>query len=208
MPQLDINSVRRALRSPRVVARVVIGILLAANVVAALLVFKPWTGSVSDLEREVASLRQQIRQKQSAVDRLRSIVGKVETARIDGDKFMDIYLLSGRTMASTLASDLEGVARKAGIKQRDVNSNSEPVEGSDTIRKLTITAGYEGAYADLMQFLNLLDRSPRLLIVESLQAAPQQNGLALSVTMKLTTFVREGGPAQVAMAAGEQGAQQ
>ncbi|MGD0014150.1 MAG: hypothetical protein ABSD56_06965 [Bryobacteraceae bacterium] len=60
-------------------------------------------------------------------------------------------------------------------------------------------------YADLMHFLNLLDGSPRLLIIESLGAAPDQAGLTLSVTMKLNAFVRE---SAAAPAAGGEGAAQ
>ena len=58
---------------------------------------------------------------------------------------------------------------------------------------MTISAAYEGNYASLTKFVNLLDKSPRFLIIESLMAAPQQstNGDLLSVTIKLDTFVRE-----------------
>jgi type IV pilus assembly protein PilO len=58
---------------------------------------------------------------------------------------------------------------------------------------LTITANYEGAYADLLHFVHEVDRSPRLLIIESLNAAPLQGGGQLSISMKLESFVREDG---------------
>jgi hypothetical protein len=66
------------------------------------------------------------------------------------------------------------------------------VEGSDTLSQITISAAYEGTYANLTKFVNLLDKSPRFLIIESLTAAPQQTnvGDTLSVTIKLDTFVR------------------
>jgi type IV pilus assembly protein PilO len=67
------------------------------------------------------------------------------------------------------------------------------VEGSDTLDQLSISAAYEGSYAALTKAVNLLDKSPRFLIIESLMAAPQQSnaGDLLSVTIKLDTFVRE-----------------
>ena len=40
---------------------------------------------------------------------------------------------------------------------------------------MSITANYEGTYANLMRFVHELDRSPRLLIIEALNAAPQQS---------------------------------
>ncbi len=145
-----------------------------------------------------------MRQRQAAIDRLGSVVGKVQTARGDGDKFMDSYLLDRRTLASGLVIELDQIARQTGIKQKDISYGFEPIEGSDSLSKATITASYEGTYADLMQFLNRLDRSPRLLIIESLAAAPQQNGMTLNVTMKLNAFIREGatGAVQVASTGG------
>jgi hypothetical protein len=48
----------------------------------------------------------------------------------------------------------------------------------------------------LIQFVNLLDKSQRLLIIESLNTTPQQGSALLNVTMKLDTFVREDGSAR------------
>lgn len=194
---LDLSNWRK---DPRILVRLGLAVLLAANLVAAAVVFKPWASSVEDLERQAAALRQQVRQKQGALERTRVVVSKVETARADGDRFMDQYLLGKRSMASTLVQELERMARKAGIRQKDTTFSFEPVEGSDTLTKVAITAVYEGSYADLMQFLNLLDRSERFLILESLGAAPQQGGMLLGVTMKLSALIQEGGepPAEFA----------
>ena len=57
--------------------------------------------------------------------------------------------------------------------------------------QLTITAGFEGTYQSLTKFVNLLDKSPKFLIIESMQASPQQAGAVLNVSLKLDTFVRE-----------------
>jgi type IV pilus assembly protein PilO len=56
---------------------------------------------------------------------------------------------------------------------------------------MTVAAGYEGSYQNLTRFLNLLDKSPRFLIVESLQATPPQAGAVLNVMLKFNAFVRE-----------------
>jgi type IV pilus assembly protein PilO len=180
--------------------RVGLGVLLAANLVAAAVVFKPWASSIEELEQQESTLRQQVRQREVALERLRAIVNKVETARTDGDKFEQTYLLSKRSMASVLAQELVETAQKAGMRQKETTFSFEPVEGSDTLTKVTITGIYEGTYADLMHFLNGLDRSNRFLIIESLGAAPQQSGLTLGVTIKLSGFVREGGEPPSALA--------
>jgi len=42
---------KAAIKDPRVVMRAIIGVLLAANLVAAILAFKPFGGSAEDLRR-------------------------------------------------------------------------------------------------------------------------------------------------------------
>jgi Tfp pilus assembly protein PilO len=59
---------------------------------------------------------------------------------------------------------------------------------------LSITANFEGTYADLMSFVNQLDRMKRLVILESLQAQPVQGSQVLAINMKLDTFFRFEGP--------------
>jgi type IV pilus assembly protein PilO len=186
-------------RDPRVLIRIGLGILLAADLITAVLVFKPWAASAQDMKRQAASLRQQIDQKRMALNRLRVIVGKVETARTDGDRFMETNLLSRRTVSSNLLDELEQTARQSGIRQKNANFVFEPIEGSDTLTKATITADYEGNYEDLMRFLNRLDRSPRFLVVEYLEAKPLQNGPALAILLKVDALVREGGGAASAV---------
>lgn len=178
-------------RDPLGWLRVGLGLLLAANLAAALAVFKPWGGSGKDLERELIALRQDVAQRRETVARLREVVAKVESARQQTDRFVADYFLDRRTVSSTVLSELEGLAKQAGIKLKEGSYLFEPVEGSEGLSMMTINLGSEGAYGDLMHFLNLLDRCPRLLIVSDLQAAPQTSGLTLNVTMKLNAFVRE-----------------
>ena len=58
---------------------------------------------------------------------------------------------------------------------------------------LSMQVGFEGTYANLTKFVNLIDKSERFLIIESLQAAApqQQGGQRLNVTLKIDTFVKE-----------------
>jgi Tfp pilus assembly protein PilO len=199
MAGVDLAAVRERLkvsgRDPRMVARVGLALLTVANLIAAVIVLKPWSGSAEELEREAATLRQTLERKRTSLDKLRGIVNKVESARSDGDKFMDSYLLRRRWVSSRLLLDLDHMARQSGIRQKEVAFAFEPVEGSDTLTKATVTANYEGPYASLIQFLNLVDRGQRLLIIESLAATPQPQGPLLNITMKFNAFVREGGNA-------------
>ncbi|HTT63092.1 MAG TPA: hypothetical protein VMG35_14660 [Bryobacteraceae bacterium] len=190
---LPAGSTRLSLKDPRVLARTVLGVLLLANVVAALMAFKPWGGSAQDLAREQADLERQITSLQAHLAKTKALVTKAERARQDGDAFLAEYTTDRRTTFSTITAELERVAREAGIQPRPASYELNQVEGSDTLYQMNISAAYEGSYASLTKFVNLLDKSPRFLIIESLMAAPQQSNTPdmLSVTIKLDTFVRE-----------------
>ena len=197
MPKRFRLNIAKWRKDPRFLLRAGVALLLAANLVAAAFAFQPWGASVEDLERQAASLRLQIRQQRTTLDRTKAILKKVEVARGESDQFVDKYLLGKSSLASSLAKELERSARQSGIRQKDTTFSFEPIEGSDTLTKAIVTGTYEGTYADLILFLNQLDRSDRLLIVEGLSAAPQQGGLTLGVTLKLNSIVREGGPLPV-----------
>ena len=109
---------------------------------------------------------------------------KAERARNEGDRFLTEYTTDRRTTFSTILAELDRLTHDAGIQPRPVSYELEQVEGSDTLFQMDISAAYEGTYSGLTKFINLLDKSPRFLIIESLTAAPQQSntGDLLSVS--------------------------
>ena len=175
--------------------RIVLGALLGLNLIAAGLVLFPPGGSADDLERELATLQSQVTQKRALLERSRLNVAAIEKARGEGDRFLTDYFLSRRTADSTLLSVLSAAANKAQIKERDSAQTTEFIEGSDSLSMMTITANYEGTYRNLLNFIGELDRSPQLLIIESMSAAPQQGSNILTVSMKIDAFIREESPA-------------
>ncbi len=180
-----------SLKDPRVSVRAALGTLLLLNIVAALILFKPWGGSADDLERQLGAMRQRLPQQQAALAKTKSIVEKVERSRVEGEQFMAKYMLNGRSTYSSVVGELDRAAEKVSLKPKERQFSMEPIEGSDTLGMMTISAKYEGAYPNLTKFINELDRSPRFLIIESLQASPQPVGTAVNVSFKLNAFVRD-----------------
>jgi len=180
-----------ALRDPRVSMRVVLGALLALNIAAALILFKPWGGSADDLERQLASMRAQLPQRQAHLAATKTLVQKVEKANTEGAQFMARYMLNERNAYSTILGELNQSASKVNLKPKESQYTVEPIEGSDTLGMMTISANYEGEYQNLTKFINELDRSPRFVIIESLQASPQPVGKVVNVRFKLTAFVKD-----------------
>src|SRR3989442_7709058 len=180
-----------SLKDPRVSVRAGLGTLLLLNIVAALILFKPWGGSSDDLERQLVSMRSQLPLRQAALERTRTLVQKVEKARVEGERFMDKYMLNGRSAYSSIVGELDRAAAQVSLKPKERQFSLEPIEGSDTLGMLTISAKYEGAYPNLTKIINELDRSPKFLIIESLQAAPQPVGAVVNVAFKLNAVVRD-----------------
>src|SRR5580700_2496352 len=176
--------------------RIALGVLLVATVGAAWIVMYPPGGSADDLQRQLAALESQTAAKRTLLASTRQHVAAVEQGRAEGDKFLSEYFLARRTAYSTLLTELVAAADEAKIKPKEHAYATEPIEGSDSLSMMSISANYEGTYANLMRFVHQLDRSPRLLIIEALNAAPEQSGGTLNISMKIDTFVREDGSAQ------------
>jgi Tfp pilus assembly protein PilO len=180
-----------ALKDPQVSVRIGLGFLLLLNVIAALILFKPWGGSADDLERRLNAMRAQLPAQKAQVARTKILVEKVQTARKEGDQFMGKYILNERTAYSTILGELDHAASQVSLKSKESQYTVEPIEGSDTLGMMSISASYEGPYPNLTKFINELDRSPRFLIIESLQASPQPVGPVINATFKLIAFVRD-----------------
>jgi Tfp pilus assembly protein PilO len=182
-----------SVKDPRVAMRLVIGLLLVANLAAAVVAFKPFGGSADDLRREQESLNAQLTREQRQLATSRQLVEKVQKARADADQFMGKYFSDARTTGPMIVAELTATARDAGIHMGAAQFSLEPIEGSDTLQMLSTNVGFDGNYANFMKFVNLLDKSPRFMIIENLQAAApqQQGGQSLNVALKIDTFVKD-----------------
>jgi len=175
--------------------RIALGVLLVATIGAAWIVMYPPGGSADDIQQQLSALESQTAARRALLASTRQHVAAVEQGRTEGEKFLNEYFLARRTAYSTLLSELVEAAARAKIKPKEHAYATEPIEGSDSLSMMSISANYEATYANLMHFVHESDSSPRLLIIEALNAAPEQSGGTLNVSMKIDTFVRDDGSA-------------
>ena len=179
-------------REPQVLVRAVIGALLVANLVVAAFAFHLVGDSPSDLDAQLASLRSTFRSTQQHLDKSRALVRNMDTGREQGNKFEVSYMTTRRQTFGPLDAELNHLAQTTGMKVGTINySVLAPIEGSGDLYMLTITAGFEGGYPQLMKFVNALDHSPRFLVIDELQVAPQPKGDILDAVFHINTFVRD-----------------
>ncbi len=180
---------RGTIKDPRVVMRLIIGVLLAANLAAAVIAFHPFGGA--DPREEQAALGQQLAGLEKRVAANRRLVNNVEAARQQGDKFVEQYITDARAFSSTIREELARIVKESGVKPL-ASQIGEPelIEGSNSVYQVRITAGFEGSYASLKKVVDLLDKSQRFLILETMQVtSPQQQaGQLVSVNLVMDTF--------------------
>jgi hypothetical protein len=177
--------------SPEVLVRAALGVLLLGNVIAAGFAFHWWGDSPQALESKIESTREKIIVARGQLARAKSMSSKIGLARDQGGSFLNTYMTPRKITYSTILGELNHIAQAAGVKPKDATITPEHVEGSSSLSQLTITCGYEATYPNLLKFVNMLDRSERFLIIESLTAAPQSGTGVLLVSIKLDTFVRD-----------------
>ena len=167
-----------------------LGVLLLANLMAAMFAFHVLGGSPEDLAEQMRSKQRDLAWQLQQTERMRTLVAKVQQAKVEGDKFLDDCTMERAIAYSTLIEDLNRMAAESGMQTKETSYVLDPVEGSDRIEQLTVSANFEGSYGNLTKLVNLLDKSQRFLIIDSMQASPQSNG-SLNVNIRLDTFVRQ-----------------
>ena len=179
-------------RDPSSALRVILGVLVLLNLIAAGLVMFPPGGSPEQMQAQLQTLQTKLLQSKSQLLRTRTIAGKVDRGRKEGDQFMDQYFLNSTSTYSTIVGELIGAAKRASIKVKEHSYVTEPIEGSEDLTMMSITGAYEGSYSDLLHYVNEIDRTKRLLIIENLSAQPQQgSGGVLNIAIRFDTFVKE-----------------
>jgi Tfp pilus assembly protein PilO len=181
-----------ALKEPKVLVRAGLGVLLVANLVAAMFAFHLFGASPEAINNELAATRLRLLAAQTRLSRSRTLAGRIDKGREESATFLTSYLTTRRHTYSSIISEITQTAKTAGMNMKEATiAPLDAIEGSDDLDMMTISVNFEGSYGQLIRFVNLVDRSPRFLIVESLQAAPQPKGDVLTVNIKLNTFVRE-----------------
>jgi hypothetical protein len=179
------------------IARIVLGLLVVLNLVAAGLVLYPPGGSAEALEQDLVRLQAQLKQSKTRLEETKRHAEAVEKGRGAADEFLAKYFVPRRAAPTAVLTELNQIAQRAGIKERGNQFSADIIEGSEELGMQTITANFEGTYRNLLSFVHEIDKSSSLLIIESLSATPQQGSNVLTVAIKMESFLREDGSAPV-----------
>jgi hypothetical protein len=181
-----------AWKEPQVLVRTGLGVLLAANLVAASFAFHIVGSSPEALNQALVVAEARLQADQAKLTRSRLLTSNIGKGKNESDTFLASYFTARRHTYSTIISEITETAKKADMKTQEVTiAPLDPIEGSDDLSMMTISVNFEGGFPQFVKFVNLLDRSARFLIIESMQVAPQPKGDILNTNLKLNAFIKE-----------------
>ncbi len=186
------GSLAGSMKEPRALVRGGLGLLLAANLVAAAFAFHLVGVSPEALKQQLTIARTQLQAEQMKLKRSRSLTANMDKGKTESAHFIASYFSSRRYTYSTIESEIREDSKTAGMAMKEATFGTpEPIIGSDDLEMLTVSVNFEGGYSQLVKLVNLLDRSPRFILIESLQIAAPPKGEIYSVTFKLNAFIRD-----------------
>lgn len=169
-------------------AAIALGVL---NVVALILYLFPPGGSRRELEDQAAQIRTQITAASRLANRQRAVAQNVQLGSAQSADFMKHFILPKRVAFAEVISEIQRIARVSGMSEKDASYTEEPIEGTADLTLLGSSANYEGSYENLRKFLYHVDRSPFLIMLESLQVAPQQRGNQVNSNIKFQAVIQD-----------------
>ncbi len=165
--------------------------LLLCNAVALFWCLDPPGGTRQQLSDQMSQVHNQIMATRANATRVKMVAAKVQLGYGQGTAFESKYFLRRRTAYQNVIAELQRMAQASGLQARDSVNTEEPIEGSDDLTLLNVTANFEGPYANLMRFLYEVDKSPMLLMLDSLGATPQQTSGRITAALRFQAIIQD-----------------
>jgi Tfp pilus assembly protein PilO len=172
----------------------VVGLLILADVVLAVYAYR-LNLSPHAPQQVLARENLQLELQRADIKRAKSIRQRIPAIRKGFDQFEASLIPSSRGYSS-LASEIGSVATKAGVKVDEVHFHQKEVP-TRGLSEVEIESTVSGDYANVVRFLNGLQRSQNVYAVESLALAPgdtaQNPSGAIRVNLHMKTYFRIAG---------------
>jgi len=184
-----------ARRGPGFWLRVGAVVLLLCNAVALFWCLDPPGGTRRELSEEMLRIHNEIVATRANAARVKNVAAKVQLGHGQALTFESEYFLPRRTAYQRILAELQRLAQVSGLQARDSVNTEEPIEGSDNLSLLNVAARFDGTYAQFLKFLYEVDKSPMLLMLDSLGATPQQNSGHITADLRFQTIIKDDAPA-------------
>jgi type IV pilus assembly protein PilO len=166
---------------------VLAGVLAGIAVLALVYLVLPLGRTNAELYRDLDETRTEFKLKEAQVKPLRGLPTKLVSTHGDIAKFYRERLPSRQ---SEVSEEIGRIASKNGVTLSDVRYESLETELPD-IRAIDVEANLSGPYANVVRFINSVERNKRFFLINGLSLDDQKAG-AVKLQLKLETFLRPG----------------
>jgi type IV pilus assembly protein PilO len=165
--------------------RVVMAVLVGANVLLVCALGYMWFRGTSALPGQFNDLHQQVVNRRSAIVPPEKVGERVNEAREQIAKFYE------NRFANSSAAIFEDLGKIATANKVRLNNATYNVNDSDMpgLRMVEISANLDGDYTQTMKFINSLERDKTFFIVNSVSLG-DQNGGHVRLAIRIETYIR------------------
>jgi len=181
--------VSRPIEQVQRVVRLAVALVLAADAILLGLVWVNAAEHPEAQQKNLQRLREENRRLGADVRRAEVIRTQIPSVEKDCDVFLRSTLLVASSGYSAIVADLEKIAKEAGIPPGGVSSKQKAPDKQGMI-EVEVSATVEGQYSSLIKFINGLERSKNLYLLDamSFNSGREHGGARLSLVMR--TFFR------------------
>ena len=176
------------LRHSRRNLKIVIAVLLAIDLVAAVLLFSPLVGSAESRRLQMNQLQAELKLKTQQARPLMGMDKKVALAKHEIPLF---YSDRFAAQDSDIAQALGKLASESGVTIQQAKYKQEEPEGSGLIVPVAIEGNFAGDYLQLVKFINTLERSKLFITVDSVDLAGEGAG-PVKLQVKMHSYLHSG----------------
>jgi len=184
-------------RGPRFWLQVIVIALAVLNVAALFFYLAPPGGSRAELAAQSQQLESAIAAAKMQTQRLKRVSSNVQVGGEQATTFTAHYIFPKRLAYEAIIAEIQRMAQAAHLTERDGAWSEDPIEGTDDLSLVTNQVNFEGSYANMLRFLYEVDRSPMMLMLDTLTATPQRAG-EITAQARFQAVIRESGVQQAA----------
>jgi Tfp pilus assembly protein PilO len=125
------------------------------------------------LRRE--QMRLQLSRQTATLNALREISRQFNESHLRYKQFTDEFLFPKEKIASELLQELDQISAEAGLTRNRVgyHLDQEPAFG---LQRIVITLPVEGSYANIRNFINMLESHEKFIMIDSMALVSEREG--------------------------------
>lgn len=168
-------------------------------ILGALYLIAPVTASSAEKQQQLLQRQQQLRQTEDQTRPIQKLPELVSKAQSDIKRF---YAERLPAFPSTVYNSVYELARKNNVALSEVRYEAFDTNVS-SLQLLQIEAKVSGNYANIVHFINAVERNKLFFVIDGLQLSEQKQGDNVQLTVRMETYLRPRAPNEKPMVVAE-----